>query len=392
MSLENSPDLGQSRIEVLDGLRAMAIALVLACHVITPFWTDPSRPFLPQPFSPFGVFLINGWCGVDLFFVLSGFLITRQILAGDTIRHFYKKRFMRIAPMYYIVLTLACLRLFPTYPVYEPAHVWGWRYIYHLLFMQDFLWCDILPVFWTLAVEFHFYIIAPFLIAGLLRFGIRKRFTLLALAALLSVAVKAWVAFYWFPHGVSPPVYLWRIRMLFPLQLDGFISGITVAFLWNDKRARVYMECFTVANGLFWSGLGLLIALTASSVRLRTHIANFDIILLNPLLALAFGSMALGLLGGCKGHKAFMARSLRFIALISYSLYLIHEPLIPVLLRSPFAITSENHVFLKWLVFLIPYLFLNVVLASMTYFFIEKPCIDWSRKRKPLISPVSGSG
>ena len=328
MSLESSPDLGQSRIEVLDGLRAMAITLVLACHVITPFWTDPSRPFLPEPFSPLGIFLANGWCGVDLFFVLSGFLITRQILAGDTIGHFYKKRFMRIAPMYYIVLTLVCLRLFPTYPVYEPAHVWGWRYIYHLFFLQDFLWCDIMGVFWTLAVEFHFYIIAPFLIAGLLRLGIRKRFALLALAALVSVSVKVWVAFYWFPHGISSAIYLWKIRPLFPLQLDGFIAGITVAFLWKDNESRSYIERFPVANGLFWSGLGLLMVLTAFSVRLRNGASDFDIILINPLLALSFGSMTLGLLGGCKGHRAFMARSLRFIALISYSLYLIHEPLI----------------------------------------------------------------
>ena len=390
MSLENSPDLGQSRIAVLDGLRAMAITLVLACHTITPFWTDPSRPFLPEPFSPFGIFLLNGWCGVDLFFVLSGFLITRQILAGDTVRHFYKKRFMRIAPMYYIVLTLVCLRLFPTYPVYDAAHVWGWRYIYHLFFLQDFLWCDILPVFWTLAIEFHFYIIAPFLIAGLLRLGTRKRFAALALAALVSVAVKAYVAFYWFPHGVSPPVYLWKIRMLFPLQLDGFIAGITVAFLWKDRESRSYIERVAVANGLFWSGLGLLAAVTAFSVRFRYGVSNFDIILINPLLALAFGSMTLGLLGGSRGHRVFMARSLRFIALISYSLYLIHQPLLAVLLRSAFALASTGHAALAWLVSLIPYLFLNIVVASMTYFFIEKPCIDWSRKRKPLASPVSG--
>src|SRR5690242_16458410 len=123
MLSNDSPDLSQSRIEVLDGLRALAIFLVMSCHALNHFWLDPAQSFSLRLFRPLFTFLINGWCGVDLFFVLSGFLIARQLLAGDTVAHFYKKRFMRIAPMYYIVLTLVCLGLFPGYPSFDPAHV-----------------------------------------------------------------------------------------------------------------------------------------------------------------------------------------------------------------------------------------------------------------------------
>lgn len=86
-----SPDLSQSRLKVLDGLRAVAILLVLVRHSLIALFMSYQYPL---PYIPlFTPFLLNAWCGVDLFFVLSGFLIARQLLAGDGICHFYKKLF-----------------------------------------------------------------------------------------------------------------------------------------------------------------------------------------------------------------------------------------------------------------------------------------------------------
>jgi peptidoglycan/LPS O-acetylase OafA/YrhL len=372
-----SPDLDQSRIKVLDGLRALAIMLVIMHHGIRMI----SSTDLSTPFTALGTFLKNGRCGVDLFFVLSGFLIARQLLAGDTILHFYRKRFLRIAPVYYVILTLACLGLFPSFPRSDPAHVWGWRYVYHLLFLQDVFYPDIIPLFWSLAIECQFYIVAPFLVGVLLLLNRRERYGLFAMAALLSVSIRTWAALRWFPQGTDDwQTYYWIMQEHFPFRLDGFIVGMLSAFLWRDEDARRLLERPTVANALFWGGLGLLISLTGFSVRLEIHVGLFDEIFLTPLLSVAFGTMMLGLLGGCYGHRLFTARPLGFIALISYSLYLIHTTLISTIEQAVHAAMPESHPVLQWLVFLIPYLCLSVLLGTISYFAIERPCIRWSRK------------
>ena len=108
MNSSLASSLKTERVAVLDGLRALAIILVLMRHLIRPFWTDLQTPFLPMGPIEFGSIFINGWMGVDLFFVLSGYLISAHLLGryfnpaskSMDLRVYFKRRFLRIAPAY----------------------------------------------------------------------------------------------------------------------------------------------------------------------------------------------------------------------------------------------------------------------------------------------------
>src|SRR4029453_19610138 len=86
----------------LDGLRAFAILLVLGRHSLRPFISEDTYHSVvtvgPVDITPL---VLNGWIGVDLFFVLSGFLIGRQAWRGDSLRRFWFKRVTRILPAYW---------------------------------------------------------------------------------------------------------------------------------------------------------------------------------------------------------------------------------------------------------------------------------------------------
>ena len=139
----------------LDGVRGLAIALVVASHVTT--WPPATQ----------------GWIGVDLFFVLSGFLITGILADSRNVigraRAFYVRRALRILPLYYGVL----VTLFVVIPILHPLHTqeyqtlareqwWYWTYLQnwriasaHSIDGGSLVW------FWSLAIEEQFYLIWP---------------------------------------------------------------------------------------------------------------------------------------------------------------------------------------------------------------------------------------
>ena len=164
------------RMPALDGLRGLAIAVVMIHHFL---------PYDNQPTSSIGKFFFflasTGWCGVDLFFVLSGFLITGILLdAKGTphyFRNFYARRTLRIFPLYYAVLAGVFLlapriwpRAFAAPDLAALLHRQGWLWTYTLnwpitrypngldLFHGGWLF---LSPYWSLAVEEHFYLIWP---------------------------------------------------------------------------------------------------------------------------------------------------------------------------------------------------------------------------------------
>jgi peptidoglycan/LPS O-acetylase OafA/YrhL len=153
-----------NRVPALDGLRAIAILGVLGYHLV------PHR-------------MPGGYLGVDLFFVLSGFLITSLLMKETDLKRFYLRRALRILPPLVVAVALAALFADPKAPV-EPRHVAA-----SLLFYANLMPFSDMPLMghlWSLAVEEHFYALWPLLFM----FAPRWRNTALITAVIGGLAVR----------------------------------------------------------------------------------------------------------------------------------------------------------------------------------------------------------
>jgi len=273
--------------------------------------------------------LVNGWAGVDLFFVLSGFLITHHILKRwedgrlrTGLRRYVTKRLLRIVPAYYAFLAAVVLGLVPGYAVGNDQL--GFRVTYHLMFLQDYLPANIVVAFWSLGVEEKFYLVAPLVVFAVLR--AERAATRIAMLSLLFVAPLVFrIATY---LSLSSPLRyetsFFALRSPFHLSVDALIVGTACAFVYHAHRRGELRVSRRLAAGLFWGGLITVGALLGSHPLLDS-VSWFDATLLFSVLALGFGALMLGLVvhPGRRGAP-FRGRSLLFFSKISYSLYLVH--------------------------------------------------------------------
>ncbi len=201
-TMRSDPTHRQSRSEPLDALRGLAISLVIACHYVG---------------------FTFGLVGVDLFFVLSGFLIGGILLDSREqpgyFSSFYGRRAFRILPLYWLLLLIA-----------PPAH-WG----YYLFFAQAVPWLQFgyplhEPTFvtWSLAIEEQFYLILPALI-----YWLPRRWLIPVLwSGVLLAPVWRWL------FDAYLPDLSWEY--LLPGRLDGLFGGVLLAaFLRGYCRSRI---------------------------------------------------------------------------------------------------------------------------------------------------------
>ncbi len=375
-------------IAELDGLRALAILLVLARHAVWPLYRD-SQPLFPVGSWDLAIPLLNGWIGVDLFFVLSGFLITHHLLRRDNtsplarIGAYVGARALRIVPAYLAVLALV---VGGSIPLYDFAHDHlDLRIAYHLLFLQDYLPANIVVPLWSLGVEEKFYLVAPFLVWAALRGGSPgRRAVLLAMLILLPTLLRALTAlqhpdvseYYWFFRTFRSP---------FHVSFDGLAIGVACAFLYCDRDPSAVRQRRTWATRLFWvSTLALLVQLFV--VELLGELGWYQKILQPLVLSLTFGGLLLSVVFGGAKSGLLRARSLMVIARISYPLYLIHITFVPLALAlSGFADGPFD--FLR---FLAIYLGLSFTAALVLHFAVEKPFLlvkDQLGQTAPRVEP-----
>jgi len=220
-----------ARLSELDGIRGVAILLVLTLHWIV----YPTQPLL-QPWLPRLWALANlSWCGVDLFFVLSGFLIAGILLdhrdAPNLFRTFYARRACRILPAYLLLLLAATLPI-----AGEPQITQGQVPLAaYLLFLQNF-WTAAgaqvalaLGPCWSLAIEEQFYLGLPVLLLRVLR----GRFA--SFAAVMLIA---------------PPLLRclclasgrWSAWDFTPCRIDAPFWGVLAAVAVRDRRAAAFLD------------------------------------------------------------------------------------------------------------------------------------------------------
>lgn len=362
----------------LDLVRAMAIILVLLRHGERALGHEADL-------GPLQTISINGWTGVDIFFVLSGYLIASHLLrAGIGTGHFSFGRYLvmralRIVPAYLAVIGLILFGAFPLYTIDENQLLL--RVGYHLLFLQDYLPSNINVVFWSLGVEEKFYLLAPVLIFVVLRCrSTTGKATILASCFLLPVLLR----FEAYARVEAPIDYTQFFRVFrspFHMTVEGLVVGVAIAVVQASGHLRP-------------SGSRGMVILVASTVLLLGWMSSHDFMaeidmtdaVWQPVaIAIIAGGLTLGavLLGGTSMPAH---RPVNMLARLSYCLYLVHLPLIP----TAVAIATSKGMWLFWPI----YLALSLGAAVLLHVAVEKPFLLWKDRiatRQTIGAPISAA-
>lgn len=302
----------RSRMPELDTIRGIAVLLVLFFHGFGFRYGLQGLSGLPKLFV---AATLPGWMGVNLFFVLSGFLITGILLdsktKADYYRSFYTRRALRILPLYYGVLVLLAI-LTRTGWVNRQA---SWPFLglsfFYLSNVTELLGVPMqYGVLWSLAVEEHFYLLWPAAVRSL------SRRRVVIAGAILCVLCPCLRAFYSIRGYGTGDGYTWLVA-------DGLATGAVLAALargpWGTRVRmwRVTAILFAASLLMFGAGyhFGIFLASRFLGITLRETALN-----------LFFGgTIALALLVGTSRWKAVVNRPvLQFFGNISYCVYLIH--------------------------------------------------------------------
>ena len=363
----------------LDGLRAFAILLVLARHSLRPFISEdayqPVAALGPVDLTPF---LLNGWTGVDLFFVLSGFLIGRQAWRRDGLARFWFRRVTRIVPAYWACLAVIAMGL-------TVGGAWpkaGASFGAHVLMLQDYTGAVFVPAFWSLGAEEKFYLAAPLIVSAVaLVPGVRLQGAALALLWACPIALRAWAAAD--VTVVSYDAYFPAFRSPFHLTCESLVLGFTIA--WLSMHVRLQSLTLRMREAIFWSGVALVLAWLTPAVILG-RITPATIVWPSAVIGIGFGAMVLAVVAGSGSYSRCLGwTGWRPLATGAYSLYLTHMMVMPIAsaLGGRFMWTRGS-ITQEWLSFLPWYLLLSVASAWLLHRFVERPVLEWRDRREAI--------
>ena len=306
------------KIAALDHLRALAITLVFLFHYrlfAHPVWVDIIGSF--------------GWTGVDLFFVLSGYLIAGQVFKGIkegnfSLSEFFVKRFFRILPAYWVVLALYFL--VPAFKEWEHLPPL-WKF---LTFTQN-IGLDLrtgrtFSHAWSLCIEEQFYFLFPLIVLLLSYFRMGKKAVVIIagiFAAGFAARIFSWNTFIMPVIDTENFGVNWFKWIYYPTwnRLDGLLAGISIAGIFHffeNARQNVQRN----VNTILFSGVVLIICsyfLCADQFSFSASVFGF------PLIAFAFGLIvASGAVSNSLLNR-FTSRVTSRLATLSYAIYLVHK-------------------------------------------------------------------
>jgi peptidoglycan/LPS O-acetylase OafA/YrhL len=302
----------RSRMPELDALRGVAVLMVLFFHA---FYFSTGAGRFQGPIRWFLLATGGGWSGVNLFFVLSGFLITGILIdsrrSPDYYRRFYLRRALRILPAYYGVLVVVLIAA--RTGVVERHISWpfiGLSVIYLSNVTNLFGVATQYAVLWSLAVEEHFYLLWPALVRNL------SRRLMPWICVLIIFACPALRAFYYWKNYEYGAGYTWLVA-------DGLAWGSLLAVLIRGKLSS--------PDPMLKFGVACSIGSTAAVLALVPfgigHSGTFagGVIRLSLVNLFFAGVLALSVVSGSRSWSALFHRPvLKFFGEISYGLYLIH--------------------------------------------------------------------
>jgi peptidoglycan/LPS O-acetylase OafA/YrhL len=359
----------------LDGLRGLAILWVIL-HNTNRFTAVGGWVW------PFAVLAHAGWLGVQLFFVLSGFLITNNLLSSRGAENYYGaffgRRMLRIFPLYYLTLVFFFL-LLPALAPLSREVLQSYRYQWSFwLFLNNWLqgtgrtilW---FPHYWSLAIEEQFYLVWPFVVARLAnRRLLHLCVTLLVLAPILRTAMivfdAPWESVYMFTY----------------CRMDALALGALLALLVRCNRTTFLN---THAAAVFWSMAAVFLAVAAithgySAEDAATMTFGYTV----AALAMAVATFIAIDDSSAKTARMFRAvlrfAPLRSVGKYSYAMYLVHIPLSIWLNDRLLAILEPAGASLPVL-FSLLLMLLSYCLAILSYHLFEKHFLRMKRYFAP---------
>ncbi len=299
-STQPSVALVRPRMPELDVMRGIAVLMVLFLHGMA--------PPLNANLSRLGRAILSvsqfGGVGVNIFFVLSGFLITGILVSSKDrpgyYRRFYWRRALRILPALYSVLFVLIL-----------SGLIGWRFLaVSMFFLANFappLGIPLqYPVLWSLAVEEHFYLFWP----GIVR-RLRAEYLVFILIAICVATPVLRAGNFVLAHHSQNPIYSW-------FNLDGLSVGALLA-IWVRAPSFRRLHLLRTAGPLLFGGVVVFLVLAR-----RPGLAASSLSILSSNLAAAGLLATLLLLGSSQWSRAVDRPFLKFMGFVSYGLYLVH--------------------------------------------------------------------
>lgn len=347
----------------LDGIRGFAVLIVFLSHTAG----------RDQALAPWLQFQGIGHVGVYLFFVLSAYLLTDNLLnehersENISLQHFFVRRFLRIAPLYYLVLTLVFVFQINTNQLHgKYLHINDGvaGYIKHLLFFQG----D--GVFWTIPAEFSFYFILPFLVIGMLKLGNK---------AIFYVAIFAVIYFLWailcmvniLPSYLSPRIVQISHHSQF---LDVFLCGLLGAYIqrmtWFKELLNQYGRRIGDYGFLLFAFILLITFCLISYQFFGFKRPLYEFRWLSLFYGVGFSLVILSTQVIGYSRKIFEVSFFRFVGIVGFSWYLIHF----------FVLQQVNQLALQAPVkFIISFLGC-ATLSYLLFLMVEKPFIQLSKR------------
>ncbi len=366
----------------LDGIRGLAILAVLLSHAadllhVLPYlrphsgWVDRLRELL-----------VPGWGGVDLFFALSGFLITGILLRArggpDYFRNFYARRVLRIFPIYYLFLTCSLIGSF-FWPGLAENLPYGKLQIFSFfIYLQNWpvFWKDMLGltglwgVYWSLAVEEQFYLIWPAMVSR-----VRAEW-------LLGLCLAGFVAGPFIRGALGYHLTGWTLGLLdFPVaRLDGLFLGAAIA-LYREARGKLIP--LPLALTCFWGGvIGFgWIALIYRDELISTG-KYMSIYGISVFALISFGLLAASQHDIPWLRGLLSVKPLRFFGKYSYGMYVYHLAVYAAvvwLARTISPATRGELPFLPALGMMVLAMGLTCGVAVLSFTFFEEPILRLKR-------------
>lgn len=358
------------RIFGLDLMRAVAILMVLCSHVL---WIYPNhKNFFTSAFEVFGL-----W-GVEIFFVLSGFLIGGILykkfihvsFGWNEMVGFLKRRWFRTLPNYYLVLVLNVIISIGI--GYETRELWK-----YFFFLQNFnsKMLAFFPESWSLSVEEFTYL---FLAIGLFVFGLlrtndksKKFFKIVFFIWVVSLFLKV---FYHFNLSKADMNY-WNLNLksVVIYRIDAILFGVLMYWIsekFKEQWQKLKYNCLFI-------GIGLSFFIFAGISFFKIYIAAYPFfwnVFYLPLNTLAFALFLPFLSQLVSVNFSLFKKIIVFISKISYSIYLLHYCIVLQLLK--FYIDTSNFSLFQLHLFTMFYLFVTFLLSFLLYKYFEKPIMD----------------